>query len=102
THFYVKGLNVDISFVTQEESESIIGMVGPGAMIYRVDAGPAQDAGFHTQDMIIEINGKKIVTKDDLRHAIREIGNGKSSFMLQDESGMRTVSVYCRDCNATP
>jgi PDZ domain len=96
-HFYVKGLNVDISFVTQEQSESIIG-VRPGAMISQVDEGPAQDAGFHAQDMIIEINGQKIVTKDDLRHAIREIGNGKSSFMLEDENGMRTVSVYCRNC----
>jgi hypothetical protein len=102
TGFYVKGLNFEIAFVTQEQSESMIGFVQPGAMVSRVDPGPAQEAGFHAQDMVIEINGKKIVTKDDLRHAVREIGNGKISFTLKNESGMRTVSVYCRNCNDTP
>jgi S1-C subfamily serine protease len=102
TGFYVKGLNFEIAFVTQEQSESMIGFVQPGAMVSRVDPGPAQEAGFHAQDMVIEINGEKIVTKDDLRHAVREIGNGKVSFTLKNESGMRTVSVDCRNCNDTP
>jgi hypothetical protein len=102
TGFYVKGLNFEIAFVTQEQSESMIGFIQPGAMVWRVDPGPAQEAGFHAQDMVSEINGKKIVTKDDLRHAVREIGNGKVSFTLKNESGMRTVSVYCRNCNDTP
>ena len=102
TGFYVKGLNFEIAFVTQEQSESMLGFVQPGAMVSRVDPGPAQEAGFHAQDVVIEINGKKIVTKDDLRDAVREIGNGKVSFMLKNESGMRRVSVYCRDCNNTP
>lgn len=101
-HFYVKGLNFDMSFVTQEQSESMMGLVQSGAMVWRVDPGPAQEAGFHVQDMVIEINGKKIVTTDDLRQAVREIGNGKVSFMLKNESGMRTVSVYCRNCSDTP
>lgn len=100
--FYVKGLNFEIAFVTQEQSESMMGFVPPGAMVSRVDPGPAQEAGFHAQDMVIEINGKKIVTKDDLRHAVREIGNGKVSFTLKNESGMRKVSVYCRNCSDTP
>ena len=99
---YVKGLNLEIAFVTQKQSDSMMGFLQPGAVVSRVDPGPAQDAGFHAQDMIIEINGQKIGTNDDLRHAIREIGNGKSSFTLQDESGMRTVSVYCRNCSDTP
>lgn len=100
--FYVKGLNFEIAFVTQEQSESMMGFVQSGAMVSKVDPGPAQEAGFHAQDMVIEINGKKIVTKDDLRHAVREIGNGKVSFTLKDESGTRTVSVYCGNCNDTP
>jgi PDZ domain len=102
TGIYVKGLNFEIAFVTQEDSESMLGFVQPGAMVSKVDPGPAQEAGFHALDMVIEINGKKIVTKDDLRHAVREIGNGKVSFTLKNESGMRTVSVYCRNCNSTP
>ena len=100
--FDVKGLNLKIAFLTQEESESMMGLVQPGAMVWTVEPGPAQDAGIHAQDMVIDINGKKIVTKDDLSHALREIGNGKASFTLKNESGMRTVSVYCQHCNDTP
>jgi hypothetical protein len=96
--FYVKGLNVEVAFVTQEESESIIGLVQPGATVWRVDPGPAQEAGFHPMDIVIEINGQKIVTENDLRQAVRKLGAGKSSFTLRGQEGVRTVSVDCPKC----
>lgn len=96
TAFDFKALAIQIIFVTREQSTSL--PLPPGAMVFKVANGPAANAGFHAGDVIIEINGTKIATEDDLRQTIRKLGPGKISFKLRRGNDVRSVVVDCPNC----
>ncbi len=94
--FDFKALDIQIMFITREQSTSL--QLPPGAMVFRVANGPAASAGFHAGDVIIEINGTKIATEDDLRQTIRKLGPSKISFKLRRGNDVRSVVVDCPNC----
>lgn len=96
TAFNFKELGIQITFITREQSASL--QLPPGATIFQVANGPAANAGFHAGDVIMEINGTKIATEDDLRQTVRKLGPGKISFKLRRGNDVRSVVVDCPNC----
>jgi hypothetical protein len=100
--FHVTDLGIQITYVSREQSASTMGPLPTGAVVMEVESGrPAAKAGLEAGDVIIAIDSKKIETEDDLRQAIRKIGTGKTPFSLQRGNEIKTVTVYCPNCENT-
>lgn len=97
--FYVPALGMRATYLTQEQSASTFGAMPPGAVVLEVETGkPLAAAGFHAGDIILSIDGRKIVSEDDLRQAIRRIGPGKTNLQFRRGQETRTAVVNCPDC----
>jgi hypothetical protein len=96
TAFDFKAIGIQIIFVTREQSASL--QLPSGAMVFKVENGPGAQAGIHPKDVIMEINGTKIATEDDLSQTVRRLGPGKISFKLRRGDDVRSVVVDCPNC----
>jgi hypothetical protein len=98
TAFEILELNLHLVFLTPEQAETAGGGISSGAVVWRVEPGPAQTAGLYVGDVVTAINGQKISSRDDLRRAIRELGPGKSRFLIRRGKKTLTVEVDCPAC----
>lgn len=62
----------------------------PGAVILNVGDGPAKKAGLKTYDLILEVNGRKVKSSQDLTDIVAAIEPGKKSkfYILRGEKKM--------------
>jgi S1-C subfamily serine protease len=91
-------LNLHLVFLTPEQAATAGGDLSSGAVVWRVEPGPAQTAGLYVGDVVTAINGQKISSRDDLRSAIRALGPGKSRFLIRRGNKTLTVVVDCPAC----
>jgi hypothetical protein len=97
--FYVPGLGVRMTFLTSEQSATMLGTMPAGALVMEVESGrPMARSGIHAGDVILSIGGKKIVNEDDLRQAIFKIGPGKTDYSYRRGADINTVTVDCPSC----
>ena len=99
TGFEILELGLHLVFITPEQAESArdAGLT-TGAMVTRVEPGPAQTAGVHALDVVEAINGQKIASEDDLRRVVRAIGPGKSSYLIRRGKATMTIEIDCPAC----
>jgi TIR domain-containing protein/PDZ domain-containing protein len=97
--FEAKELGLHIMFFPPEQAEPL-GLVS-GAVVWRIESGPAQAAGLHTGDVIATINGQEIASEDDLRRAIRALGPGKSRYVIKRGDQTLTMEIDCPTCKPT-
>jgi hypothetical protein len=99
TAFEILELGVHLVFVTPEQAGSLGGAgLSTGAVVFRVEPGPAQTAGLRARDVVAAVNGQKIASEDDLRRVIRAIGPGKSQYLIRRGSDTLTVEIDCPLC----
>jgi TIR domain/PDZ domain len=99
TVFQLQELGLHLMFVPPEQAETVRAVgLSPGAVVWRVESGPAQAAGLHAGDVVAAINGQKITTQDDLRRAAREIGPGRSQYLIRRGKETLTVEIDCPTC----
>jgi len=99
TAFRVLELSIDIAFIPPELSGSSRAAGLPsGAVVWKVDAGSAQDAGLHVGDVIAAINGDKINTKDDLRQVAKKPWPKKVRFLIRRDNQDLAVEIDCPAC----
>jgi hypothetical protein len=96
--FEILELRLHLVFLTPEEAEAAGGGLSSGAVVWRVEPGPAQTAGLHVGDVVAAINAQKISSRDDLRRAIRAIGPGKSRYLIRRGNQTLTVEIDCPAC----
>jgi serine protease Do len=95
----VPGLGVRVAFITPQQSQSMSGMMPPGALVVEAQSGGvAAKAGIKANDIIEAIGSHKIDTRDDLRAAFRELGPGKTPFTIRRPDGPKTILVDCPNC----
>lgn len=71
-------LGVSIQTIDAEIAEALEATVDSGALISSVEpASAAEDAGLQVDDIIVEVNGKKIEGAAELRNAIGLMGSGE-------------------------
>ena len=100
--FQVYELGVHIAFIPPEQAESLRAAgFSSGAVVWRVEPGPAQAAGLHVGDVVAAINGQKIATEDDLRRVLRKVGPGKSKYLIRRGKETLTVEIDCPTCSVT-
>jgi hypothetical protein len=99
TVFELQDLGLHIAFIPPEQAAAFraAGM-SAGAVVWRVESGPAQASALHVGDVVVAINGENIATQDDLRRAIRRIGPGKSRYVIRRGEQTLTVEVDCPTC----
>jgi S1-C subfamily serine protease len=90
-------LGLHITFVTPEQAAAI---GAAGAVVVRVDPGPAQNAGVRVGDVIAAINGRTISSRDDLLRVGRTIGPGASRYSIRRDDKMLAVDIECPGCVA--
>jgi hypothetical protein len=96
TVFEIQELGLHIAFVPEEQAAAV--GLSSGAVIWRIESGPAQAASLNVGDIVVAINGQKIATQDDLRRAIRAIGPGKSKYLIRRGEKTFTIEIDCRTC----
>jgi hypothetical protein len=102
TAFHVLELGLHIAFISPAQAETFLGPgATPGAVVWRLEDGPAQAAGLHVLDVIAAINGQKITTQDDLRRAIRAIGRGTARYLIRRGNETLTIEFDCPACKVT-
>jgi serine protease Do len=57
-----------------------------GLMVEEVRAGPAQEAGIQTGDVILSANGELLVSVDQLQSKVVKSGKNLSVLVLRDDS----------------
>ena len=94
--FESKDLNIHVTFIAPEQA----GMMGvsPGAMVFRIESGPAQAAGLHAMDVITAINDRKIATEDDVRSTFSTLKRGKSRYLIRRGNQTLTLEIDCQTC----
>lgn len=103
TGFYSKDLGIRIAFVSEDQSGSVLGLLPNGAVVMEVESGlPAGRGGLQAGDIVVAINGKGINSTDDLRHALRQLGQGKATFYVRRGSDTKTLRVDCPTCKEAP
>lgn len=99
TGFYSKDLGMRIAFVSEDQSESQLGLLPSGAVVMEVESSrPAGKGGLQVGDIVVAINGKKIGSTDDLRRVLQELGSGTATFSIRRGSGTKTLRVDCPTC----
>ena len=98
--FEVSELGLQVMFAGDESSVAALlsGIKGPGGVVMRVNAGPAQNAGLRAGDVITKIAGVPIAAENDLRVALRKIGPGITSFTIRRGEAELTLKVDCPPC----
>jgi hypothetical protein len=98
--FDAQPLALHVMFVPDKEVAGLLtGGTGPGAAVIRLDAGPAMKAGMRAGDVITAIAGAPIRSEDDLRQALKKIGNGVTQFTIKRGAQELKVDVECNRCN---
>ncbi|HMF96301.1 MAG TPA: TIR domain-containing protein [Vicinamibacterales bacterium] len=97
--FQAQELGLHILFLPPERAQPL--GLASGAVVWRVESGPAQAAGLQTGDVIAAINGQKIASEDDLRRAIKAIGPGKSRYSIRRADQTLTIEIDCPTCKVT-
>jgi hypothetical protein len=100
--FELQDIGLTIVFVPPQQADTFRAFgLSPGALVYRVDKGPAQAAGLHSGDVVASINGARILSEDDLRKATKAIGPGKSRYVIQRGKETLTVDIDCPTCTVS-
>jgi hypothetical protein len=97
--FEVKDLGVHVAFIPREQADiyEVLGFAA-GAVVMRIESGPAQTAGLHAGDVIAAINGQKIETEDHVRRAFRTLPRGKSRYSIRRGNETLTIQIDCPTC----
>jgi serine protease Do len=94
-------LGVSIQSLSQELREYYRVENGTGVLVVQVFKGdPADKAGIEPQDIILEVNGKKVKTKQDVTRMIADIGVGETAKIRILRNGREktfTVKIAKRD-----
>ena len=100
--FDVKELAMHVMFVADDSAlGGLLGAAGsgPGALVIRLDAGPAMKAGVRASDVITAIAGAPIRSEEDLRQALKKIGDGVTQFKVKRGPQELRFDVECRGCD---
>jgi S1-C subfamily serine protease len=73
---------------------------GSGAVVWRVDPGPAQMAGLRARDVVAAINGESIESEDDLRQTLKKVGPGKSRYRVRRGDKTLMLEIDCPTCTS--
>ncbi|MDM3869827.1 Do family serine endopeptidase [Porticoccus sp. W117] len=83
-------LGVGIESVTAELAEAFGLKKAQGAIINSVTEGtPAEEAGLEEEDVIVSIDGKKVITDRDVFHIVSNIAPGKEVAVVVMREGKR-------------
>ncbi len=88
-------LGVQIQAVTKDLAEALKLDDTSGALIVRsVEGSPAEKAGLKAEDVVIEVNGKKIPAPRDLSRAIADLPVGeRATVVVLRNAKRKTISV---------
>ncbi len=92
-------MGVALQDISEEEAASIDLNTSEGALVVHVEPGsPADKSGVKPRDLVIEFNGKKIRTSNDLTKEVLKISLGeKANVKLNRRGKIVTVNVTISD-----
>lgn len=91
-------LGVSIQDMTRRLAKAMDVKTSEGALVNSVvDESPAEEAGVKDEDIIVEVDGKKITDADDLREVVRAITPGtKVNVVVMRKDEKKTLATTIR------
>jgi hypothetical protein len=78
-----------------------LAFIPPEPVVIRVESGPALTAGIHAGDVLMSINGQRMLSEDDIRRVIKGLGPGKSRYVIRRGTETLTFDIDCPKCTST-
>lgn len=96
--FQLPDLGLHIAYLDREQSARH-GLAASGAVVVQVESqGLAGKAGLRVLDVVVAVESRRIDGEDDLRQALKEIGPGKTRFVIRRAGEEITREIDCPAC----